>query len=339
MHKGKISVIIMLLATVFALPCVHALTINLVADAGLSSNQAALDAFRRAAAQWESVLFDPIVVTLNVGLANLGNSSIIGQAGSVSLTSSYANFANAMYGDSLNEPTNSIVGYLPTSAPTFILPTGFSYNGGLTATKANLKALGFTGLDTQFGVADGTITFNSQFSFDYDNRDGVSGMDFESVAAHEIGHALGFVSIVDQVDYYVNQGTPTSVSAYLLDLFRFNAANNPSSTSQFTTLARELRPGQSAVYDDVNYEYGLSTGLYTGDGRQSSHWLDNGITGNWIGIMDPTLAYNVSLNLTSADVRVLDLLGYETTPIPEPTSLCLFALGIASLYFARRKKA
>jgi len=33
------------------------------------------------------------------------------------------------------------------------------------ASKADLKAIGFVGLDSAFGVGDGNITFNSNFSF------------------------------------------------------------------------------------------------------------------------------------------------------------------------------
>src|SRR4029453_8954702 len=48
---------------------------------------------------------------------------------------------------------------------------------------------------------DGTLTFNSGVNFDYNPSDGITpgATDFVAVAVHEIGHALGFISAVDDV--------------------------------------------------------------------------------------------------------------------------------------------
>ncbi len=332
----KTCLLVWILSGIMSISPLWALTIDLVPDANLSGNQAALNAFRRAAAQWERWLSDPITVTINVGMQNLGSSTIIGQAGSTTLQSSYDNLAYAVYADSLDEPDDGIVAYLPNaSAVSFNLPTGYTFTGNLTATKANLKALGYTGLDQMFGVADGTITFNTQFGFDYDNSDGVSGMDFESVASHEIGHILGFTSVVDTIDYYVNQGMSGAVNVNVLDLFRFNANNAPITATDFTIKPRELRPGQAAVFSDVINQYAMSTGAYTGDGRQASHWKDDLQLGYYVGIMDPTMNYNQITNITAADIRAMDLIGYEF--VPEASSYLLLLLGILTLRFLRKR--
>jgi hypothetical protein len=67
---------------------------------------------------------------------------------------------------------------------------GDSFDGNVLLTKANLLALGLT----TGTLVDPSITFNSDFAFDFDNSNGVTSnrFDFESVAAHEIGHALQF---------------------------------------------------------------------------------------------------------------------------------------------------
>ena len=148
---------------------------EIIINAGpnLASNAAALAAFNRAAAQWESILSDPFTVHIDAELADMGSSTIIGSASCVVLPYGYDMIRDAMVADSADEPGDSIVGALPTAAEaTFLVPGGFSV-GGLSATKANLKALGFTGLDAQFGLNDATLTLNSQFAFDTDNRDGV----------------------------------------------------------------------------------------------------------------------------------------------------------------------
>ena len=157
-------------------------------------------------------------------------------------------------------------------------------------------------------------------------------MDFETVAAHEIGHALGFVSAVDQVD-----GGVKSISPTLLDLFRFRdgTANDPSTSAQFTTFSRDLTVGTFAIFDDLTNEYRMSTG-FTGDGNQASHWKDDGYTGTNIGMMDPSLNLGETFFITAADLRAFDLIGYEL--VPEPSVLVLSALCGALLALRRSRR-
>ena len=197
--------------------------IVLNANESLAGNAPALAAFQRAAATWESFISNPIVVNLDVGLESLA-ANVLGSASPVVLEADYDTIRNRMVAASLSEADDGIVAALPTfGQSSFSLPTGLFTTNLLLATKANLKAMGFTGLDTTFGSNDATIRFSSNYAFDFDNSDGVDPghIDFESVALHEIGHALGFVSSVDFVDQLVNQGGTGGVSPFFLDLFRF----------------------------------------------------------------------------------------------------------------------
>lgn len=302
--------------------------LNIVINAGatLAANPSALDAFQRAGDLWEALFADPITVTINADLVNLGSSSIIGQASSVLLTATYGTTRDQLIADADSDDT--IVASLPTSGQfTATLPFGFGLTGLLSGTKASLKASGVTGLDAQFGVTDATIEFNTLFAFDFDNSNGVTAgtMDFETVAAHEIGHALGFVSIVDTVDAYLEAGLTTNVTPRLLDLFRFAndvSGQDPSTSGQFTTYPRSMTTGGNPIFDDTVDEWHLSTGAYTGDGRQASHWKDNNLTGSLIGIMDPTLAYGQLVGISDADVRALDLIGWDyVVPANQPPVL------------------
>lgn len=285
-------------------------TINLVAGATLQANAPALASFQRSVNAWAAFISDPITVTINGDLANLGAPNIIGQTGAVLLQGGFDLVRNQLVTDA--DADDGLMAALPTAAQvSFLLPAGFTLNGSVVASKALFKAAGFTGLDAAFGASDATITFNTQFAFDFDNSDGVGpGLtDFETVATHELAHALGYISEVDVVD----QNASGAVGPSPLDLYRFadGTANDPTTQGQFTTSARSLAPNSNDIFDDLATESRMSTGVAKGDGRQASHWKDDALTGVHIGIMDPTLGAATVFPITAADLRALDLVGYD----------------------------
>jgi hypothetical protein len=328
-------------------PPLGSFDIVISAGAALSANPAALAAFNRAALAWEARISDPITITISADLAALG-SGILGSTSSVVLQASYSTIRNQMVADAADEGADdAIVASLPTSAQfTATIPGGTLLSSNLSVSKANAKALGFTGLDGTFGVNDATINFSSTFAFDYDNSDGVGAglIDFETVAAHEIGHALGFSSFVDSV----NAGA-TTVQLLTLDLFRFanDTAADPTSAAQFTTFARNMIPGVDTITDEIlgaTAEYRMSTGLTNAafpgtDGRQASHWKADELTSTFIGLMDPTLSTGQFYGPQNSDFRALDLIGYDIVAVPEPsaTGLALALLGFAGWRENRRR--
>ena len=315
-----------------------AFNIVIVPGPGLAGNPAALLAFNRAADQWEARIYDPITVTINANLGPLG-AGIIGSASGVFLQAGYNTIRDAVVADGAAAPAaenNGIVNSLPTLAQfSAFVPAGGSVTANITVAKANAKALGFAGLDGIFGVSDATITFSNTFAFDFDDSNGVGAglLDFETTAAHEIGHVLGFFSAVDQAD-----GGAVAMQATTLDLFRFRllAANNPSNAAEFTTFPRNLRANSESVFDDLGTEYRMSTGFATGDGRQASHWKDDILLGSHIGIMDPTLSSGLAFPVIDSDFRALDLIGYNV--VPEPTSLLLLAIAAVGCLTGLRRR-
>lgn len=316
--------------------------ITLNAGATLQGNPAALAAFQRAVDAWEAVIADPITITVDADLAPLG-PGVLGQASSVTLVADYDLIRNQMVLDAADEADDLVTAFLPTSAnAVFEVPVGFGLSGDVSATKANLKALGFTGLDNLFGATDATITFSSNFNFDFDNSDGVVGFDFETVAAHEIGHALGFISEVDLVDAALDLGiTVDDLAPSVLDLFRFASSgpNDPSTLAEFTLFPRSLVPGRDDSFDQITNLFGgdteipLSTGSTQGDGEQASHFKD--FLG--LGLFDPTLSPGVVVPIGPNDLRTLDLIGYEITQIPEPATIFLLMVGTSGLGLRRRR--
>jgi len=76
-----------------------AIDIVLVPSASLSANPAALAAFNRAAAQWESRLSDPITITINADFAPIGFPTA--QTSSAVILRTYNNVRNLMVADAL----------------------------------------------------------------------------------------------------------------------------------------------------------------------------------------------------------------------------------------------
>lgn len=311
----------------------------------LASNAPAMAAFNRAAATWASYITDNITIVIDADLRSFGagNENIIGGATPVYLQGSYSAVAGLMVGDAADEADDGIVSALPASLSIRSL-AGIAFSGNVLLTKANAKALGLPASYVDGLVnstIDARIEFNSDFAFSYDRGSAAPGtIDFESVALHEIGHALGFVSQTDTVD-----GIPTgtnltgaTLSVTTLDLFRFAAEGRPVDALGFTNGVRELTPGvESGIFDGVDY-HAMSTGVARGDGRQASHWKDGSLPGRvMIGAMDPTIDFGQVFTLSGADLRALDLIGYDITPVPEPS----FAFGVIGLLVlvSRRRRS
>ena len=348
------------LAASLPLTCLAAPIFNLQYVPGTSLQ--AQQGFQAAAAQWSRVLKDNVTIELTVGFNSLGNS-ILGQTGSSEAFYRYGDVRDALAQDVTsaydrqavnNLPGGSDFGVLinrtannpngPGSEAPYVDNNGDDNNQYLYMSNAEAKALGIAppgqSLPGCLGDCDGFIQFNSDFTFDFDPGNGIArnAIDFIGVAMHEIGHALGFLSGVDILDY----NAPPIAGPYEdieftyvspLDLFRYSSESTAAGVIDWTA---DNRDKYFSLDGGITRGPLFANGVYHGgEGDQASHWRDQ----MGLGIMDPTVAYGERLVLRASDLIALDAIGWDVTlfAVPVPGTLPLLGLGLALMCLLRHK--
>ena len=327
----------------------------------------ALLSFRRAAARWERILQEDVTTVIDVdyGTTRFGDPYDRNTLGSTNSAFYLPNLSTAAFVNRLKAQTTdpqliALYDAIPVPTPS----TARGTNGEPLALQTlvgpliPLQAYGVfpatLTADTETSVP--SIGFNSAFPYDFNPNDGIAPnlTDFEAVVVHEIGHALGFASIIG------NEGAPNN---YYMpwDLFRVRPeAVTPGESltdgQGWETAERVVTPGpvETGVQESVEglsyfravqvffdglaeYETSTATGSREGgDDAQASHWRDDGrrspSLGNArkIGIMDPNLGRGEVGVITAADIRMLETIGYSVDYDP-PTAEARYALNGAAI--------
>ncbi len=314
----------------------------------------AIDRVAEASTVWSSSFTDDVTVTLDLHYAPL-EEGVLGYTDVAETIYDYQDVYRALSLDSFSAYDASAIQHLPQGGTIPLLinhtsdhPLGYgspvpyldndggSNNQRLRLTHANAKALDLfaPNADERLQLSapstvDATITLNSSVRWDIDRTDGIASdaYDFLGVAAHEIGHALGFVSgtdlldeaspfSVNGIDFFFPEDTFSVVSS--LDLFRFSeeSVSYGAGVIDWTADARDkyfsINGGRSPVQgmppDGTLIQPALfSTGTNRGDGNSNSHWK----TGLNLGLMQPRLESGTLLDLTPLDSIALDVIGWD----------------------------
>ena len=191
---------------------------------------------------------------------------------------------------------------------------------------ANAKALDL--LDDDRKKLDGYIVMNeltgsSTAGWDYDAlRSGdiaSDRIDFLSVAMHEIGHVLGFVSGIDD-DGWLKVLTESRDKgkeiknddfkfASPLDLFRYSDSSAARGELDLSTGGNPFFSIDGGNTNLGNFANGEHTD-FGGDGYQASHWQQSSSQ----GIMNPILPLGDRKDISTLDLQAIDAIGWDINP-------------------------
>ncbi|HKQ47805.1 MAG TPA: NF038122 family metalloprotease [Phycisphaerae bacterium] len=260
----------------------------------------------------ENQWVDPVTISINVDFASMGGG-VLGATGSDYVSVGYSTARTALING--QDPDDTLQDFLPVGVT---IPVRYDGNTGVVTNEGTVFVTegNYNAAIGNVGGVHASMTYNSDFNFDFDPSNGITGgfYCFQSVAVHEVGHAMGFTSGADF----------RTSDIEMLDLYRFQNTDgggdfNPDDTSEFGVTARLVDfnvPDNDVNSDLIVIEYPMSDG----NPNQASHFREQALN---IGIMDPTFASGVTFSpnfYKSADRAMFDAIGWDNTASPPDVS-------------------
>ncbi len=286
--------------------------------------------YEMAGKYWSNYLADDVTLNIFIESTNMLPKNVIGGALPGITTQNFQQFRQSL-GDDITSNNDQLAydNYGKSKEFSTIARKNNDKNDfaeikgikDINLTRANAKALGLInakdkGLDAYILVSD-LSQISRNISWDYYSPDDIvdkGSLDFFSVALHELGHTLGFVSGVDSPNWlnYLANGDKMDgkkmTYSYALDMFRLSSQSSDyKGTSDMSVGGKPIFSIDGGSTTLATFSSGTRTDL-GGDGNQSSHWKS---TGNVLGIMDPSLGLGQRRQITNLDAIAFDVIGWD----------------------------
>jgi hypothetical protein len=279
-------------------------------NANFGANAAAAQAAWIAAANVFSANFTNNV-QINITVDAQAGTGVFGSSNWQLRSTSYDHLRNLMVAGAKTANDAIAVGAGGSVVPTD--PVSGTHTWWVT--RAQAKAIGLIGSDL---TNDCTTTFGAGNPFTFSGPTAPGTYDFQGICAHEISEVLGRAGI--------SGGTiGSSTNSYsLLDNFSYkgpavkglgNDGGNNFSIDHGTTLVKLFNNGQSNGLDSRDWAPGTNDAF-----NQFS----------LIGVVNP---------VSSVDLQVMDVIGYDLVPVPEPAGGLLAVVFVAAGIVRRRVSA
>lgn len=306
LHLIAAIVVTLAVATPAAAQLVITPTFTANFNANFGANAAAAQASWISAANVFSSNFTDNI-QINITVDAVAGTSVFGQSNFFLNSTSYTNLRNFVVADakSANDMTAIEAGGSMTASD----PVTGTHTWWVT--RAQAKAIGRIASD---GNNDGTTTFGAGNPFTFSGSIAAGTYDFKGIAAHEISEVMGRIGISGGT---IN-GTPPNTfpnSYSLMDNFSYtaagvkglgNGAGNNFSFDNGTTLLKLFNNAASN---------GLDSRDWAGGTNDAFNQFSNS------GVVNP---------VSAVDLQLMDVIGYDAIPVPEPHGLTLLGLVLAA---------
>ena len=326
MHNLRNFVFAVALPVFAALPAHANLIITPTFDTTITSdtNAANIEAtINTAIGFYEATFSDPI----NVGITFASNNTGLGQSNFGLFDVSYQDFYNALVADGTSPDDAAAIAQISSDGAVGGVPNAVNPVTGTNLVlikSANAKALGFTG----FTGSDGTITLNTTLTHPGSGAGTTGQYSLLAVTEHEIDEILGLGSTLGLTDSSGAPLTNTFNDPSPEDFFRFTGTGNRTRSFDATTTATS--------YFSIDGTTNLVQFNNTGNGDYGD-WASGSGT---VRVQDAvgTPGSNPVLIASSAEVRALDVIGYDLAA-PEPSTWILMAGGLVIAGYFRKRLA